>query len=294
MSWQGILLVLFSATCHAAWNLLSKSSGGPIAFSRQALRWSAICYLLPILLIQPQVVYSPRYLICVVTSGVAVGLFFLFLSLAYQHGQVSVAYPIARSFPILVVTWVAMLWGRYPSGLGLGGILLIMVGCFVLPMQRFTLGPEGFAPGNYFNRSCFWALMAALATSVFAIIDKIAAGSIVTKDFIPSLLTGVNYVYLQNLVAAGVMEVSTFRLKQPAPASHRPHAIAAGLIFLVSYTLIILALEREPVAYVVSFRQISIVIAAVVSLIWIEKQAHLPRMAGIALIFVGVMLIGVA
>lgn len=294
MSWQGILLVALSACCHAAWNLLSKASNGPTAFSRQALRWSAICYAPLILLIQPQIHYSTHYLLCILSSGTAVGLFFFSLSKAYQHGNVSVAYPIARSFPILVVTWVAALWGRVPSSLGLCGILLIMTGCFVLPMNRFAFAPDGFALRNYLNRSCSWALLAALFTSIFAVIDKSAAAGIPELGVGQTLLTGINYVYLQNIIAWVVMELACLKLKQPNPERQRPKAIVAGLIFLASYSLILIALISEPVAYVVSFRQISIVIATIVSLIWLEKVRPLPRMVGIALIFSGVFLIGTA
>ena len=292
MSWLGILLVALSAFCHAVWNLLSKASNGPTAFSRQALRWSAICYAPLILLIQPQVHYSPQYLTCILASGSAVGLFFFSLSKAYQYGNVSVAYPIARSFPILVVTWVAALWGRFPSFLGLCGILLIMAGCFVLPLNRFAFTPDGFALRNYLNRSCVWALLAALATSLFAVIDKTAAANIPDLAVSQTLLTGINYVYLQNIMALIVMELACLHLKQPNPEVQRPKAIIAGLIFLISYSLILIALISEPVAYVVSFRQISIVIAAVVSLVWLEKTRPLPRIVGIALIFTGVVLIG--
>jgi uncharacterized membrane protein len=294
MTWLGILLVAISACCHAAWNLLSKASSGPTAFSRQALRWSAICYAPLILLMQSQVDYSPRYAICILTSGSAVGLFFFSLSKAYQYGNVSVAYPIARSFPILVVTWVAALWGRFPSAPGLCGIFLIMAGCFILPMNRFSFSPDGFALRNYLNRSCAWALLAAFATSLFAIIDKIAAAEISTLTGNQPLLTSINYVYLQNVMALFVMELACFKLKQPNPKEQRPKAIIAGLIFLASYSLILIALISEPVAYVVSFRQISIVIAAVVSLVWLEKVRPFPRLVGIALIFTGVVLVGTA
>lgn len=292
MSWQGILLVSLSALCHAAWNLLSKASQGPTAFTRQALRWSAICYAPLFLLITPWAFSSARYLACVISSGIFVGLFFFSLSKAYQYGQVSVAYPIARSFPILVVTWVAILWGQLPSPMGMGGILLIIAGCFVLPLNRFAFAPDGFALRNYLNRSCAWALIAALFTSIFAVVDKVAASELPTLSLSETLASGVAYVYLQNLVALLVMEAATLKLKQPHPAEERPRAIAAGLIFLASYSLILLALIREPVAYVVSFRQVSIVIAALVSLVWLEKTRPLPRLAGIVLIFTGVLFVG--
>jgi uncharacterized membrane protein len=294
MSWQGMLLVLLSACCHSAWNLLSKASSGPPAFARQALRWSALCYLPLFLLLQPLCAYSRIFLTCVLASGVATGLFFLALSNAYRYGKISVAYPIARAFPILVVTWVAILWGRYPSALGLVGIMVIICGCFLLPLQRFAIAPDGFAFGNYFSRSSAWALTAALATSVFSVIDKGAAVSLPTAPAATALATRIVYVYLQNLMAWLTVEVFTCGLRQPDSRQQRPRAIAAGLIFLISYALIMLALTIDPVAYVVSFRQLSIVITALVSMYALEREIVLPRLAGIGLIFCGVLLVGLA
>jgi len=294
LSLSAILLVLLSAVCHSLWNLLAKLSAGPIAFMRQALRFSALCYA-PLFLIFLFVVdYSPTYLACILASGLAVGLFLFCLSKAYQYGQVSVAYPIARSFPILVVTWVLFLWGVTPSAVGMAGILLVVVGCFVLPLGSFSMGPNGFTPANYLNRSCFWALLAAIATSFFSVIDKYAAVNMPTTPVDLAIYYRINYVYLQNLVALLVMEICTLRLKQPHPVAHRSYALFAGLIFLISYSLILFALTSDPVAYVVSFRQVSILITVLVSMFWIERQVSKPRLVGVGLIFIGVVMVGLA
>jgi uncharacterized membrane protein len=90
------------------------------------------------------------------------------------------------------------------------------------------------------------------------------------------------------------MEVCTLRLKQSYPVTHRYRALFAGLIFLVSYSLVVLALTSDPVAYVVSFRQVSILITVMVSMLWIERQVSLPRLVGVSLIFVGVVMVGLA
>lgn len=261
---------------------------------RQALRYSALCYAPLFLLFLFFVDYSPTYIACFAASGFAVGLFMFCLSKAYQYGQVSVAYPIARSFPILVVTWVLFLWGVTPSSVGMTGIVLIVVGCFVLPMNRFCLGADGFAISNYLNRSCFWAVLAAIATSVFSVIDKYAAVSMPTVPADLAIYSRINYVYLQNLVALIVMEICTLHLKQPHPDAHRYRALFAGLIFLISYSLIVLALTSDPVSYVISFRQVSILITVVVSMFWLEQQRSAPRLVGVGLIFVGVVMVGLA
>jgi len=294
MTSLGLLLVFLSALCHACWNLLSKASGGPISFMRRALKYSTLLYLPLFLCAQPWAAYDPAVLLCIASSGFALGLFFFCLSLAYHHGHASVVYPIARSFPILVVTWVALAWGRIPSPLALTGIALIVGGCFILPMRRLTLGPDGLALANYANRSCFWAFMAALMTAAFSIIDKIAAVALPVEPTSVALISRINYVYLQNAVAWLVMEGIVAWRRWPREQGSRQAVITVGLLLLVSYSLIVMALTTDPVAYVVSFRQISILFTAGVSMIWIERQVHLTRTVAIAVIFAGVVMVGLA
>lgn len=294
MTTQGIILVLISAFTHAAWNLLSKSSGDPVSFLRMVLRYATLCYLPFFLVFQFYCSYTGTVLACIVGSGVTIAFYIICLSQAYRHGQVSVAYPIARSFPILVVAGAMILWGRAPSPTALGGMLLVVAGCFVLPLKRFRMGPDGLAFRNYMNRSCFWAILTALLTTVYSLIDKHAAVSIPEQSPGMMVLARANYVYVQNCVAWVTLEFVMRLRKQPLNSVRRLPAIFAGLIYIGSYTLVIVAMATDPVAYVVSFRQVSILITAVLAMLLIERSVSRPRLLGVCMIFGGVVLVGLA
>ncbi len=294
MSLQGILFVLISALCNSAWNLLSKTGSGPIAFIRMALRYSALCYLPVFLYFQLFVHYDFNMVRCVAVSGLSVGLFFFALSNAYQHGHISVAYPITRAVPILLVAWAALLMGQPPSATGLTGMILVMAGCFILPLTRFTPGAEGLHLRSYLNRSCFWALVAAIATVVFSLVDKHAAVSLQGATPTELVMNRLNYVYIQHLIAWLVVESVTRNLREvPVPGQH-PRAALAGVLFLISYCMIVLALMNEPLSYVVAFRQVSILMTSIVSIIWIEKHAPRTRLVGLCAVFAGVVLVALA
>ncbi len=289
-----MLLVLLSACCHATWNLLSKSGGDPVSFLRRALFYSAALYFPLFLALQAWVVYTPVYLLCLLISGILTGLYFFALGKAYFHGHMSVAYPIARTFPIFVVTWAGVLLGEKPSPAGLLGIVAIVAGCFVLPLRRFTCGEDGFAWRNYFNWSCFWAFWAALWTSAYSIIDKYAALETARLAGGAAFAAKINYVYLQNLIAWLTVLLVVRLTRLPETPVDRRRAIPAGLIFLVSYSLILMAFATDAAAYVVSFRQLSIVLTAVASMVWIERDFSRPRLLGVLVIFAGVVLVGLS
>jgi uncharacterized membrane protein len=234
MSLLGALLVVLSALCHASWNLVSKSDGDPVRFIRTSLRYSTLCYLPLFLLMQPFVNYAPGYLLSAVCSGVLVAFYFYALSRAYQHGDVSVAYPLARGLPVFLMVWVALCLGEELSLTGLAGILLILCGCFVVPLSRFTFSIGSFWSAGYFNRSCCWAGFSAIMTCAYTLVDKSASATMPIFPLSLAIVTKVNYVYMQNTIAWMFMEftvpVSSSLSKQGNNVVN-PRELYAGLVF---------------------------------------------------------------
>ncbi len=71
-------------------------------------------------------------------TGLCQLIYFIGLAGAYRRGDMSVAYPLIRSVPIIFVTILTFVRQENPLNeqtvLGIG---LIVVGSFVLPMTRF-------------------------------------------------------------------------------------------------------------------------------------------------------------
>jgi uncharacterized membrane protein len=287
MSTLGIILVLLSAVTHASWNIVTKKDGtDPIAYLVRALFWSTLLYLPFFLYLQFQIAYTPVYTLCLALSALCSGLYFYTLAMAYQKAPVSVVYPIARTFPILVVTWAGIFLRERPSAWGVAGILIIVLGCFVLPLPSLKPG-SGLSLSLYFNAGTLWALLSALFTSIYSMSDKMAARTYSALSMKQGIFLSVNYVYLQNAVSLLIMlGIMRFRKMALLPAP-RKYTLPSGLIFMISYLLVMLAMRIEPVAYVVSLRQVSIVIAAAASMVWVEKVFSWPRFLGSVLIFLG-------
>ena len=295
MTLEGIILVLLSAILHASWNFLSKcTEADPVSFMTEALIYSAICYLPLFIVLQFFMKYDMVYVICVVSSGICCGFYFYALGKAYLHGHVSVAYPVARSFPLLVLVWSGLFLGEVPSMTGGIGVFCVIAGCFILPLKKFCLGEEGFVLKHYLNRSCFWALLSAVFTSIYSMIDKYSTVRPADGGLVVSIIQKVNYVYIQNtislIVLLAIFAFTGFKIVQV----RRKRVLWSGLVFLVSYALIMMAFVGNQTSYVVSLRQFSIVITAVLSMWFIEKDFSVPRLVGVVIIFGGVILIGIS
>ena len=286
-------MVFFSALCHTSWNILSKlNNADPMSFLTKALFYSALLYFPLFVFMQFHVVYTITYTLCFLASGLFVGIYFFSLAKAYETGDISTAYPVARSFPILVLAWAGLFLDEVPSFTGLIGISFIISGCFLLPIKKFKFGKDGFSLKNYMNASSFWAFLAALFTSFYSLVDKYATiENHPGLSHFESILQKVNYVYLQNFISLLVVVVILKSRKYDYEKVGRGAVVFAGLIFLVSYTLILVAFMENKTAYVVSFRQLSIVLTAILSMLFIEKRFSKMRLGGAVIIFTGVVLV---
>jgi len=70
--------------------------------------------------------------ILIVTSAIVHALYALSLAKAYEKGDLSLVYPIARLAPIFVLLWSTLIWREAMSPAGIAGVLIIVFGpmCF--------------------------------------------------------------------------------------------------------------------------------------------------------------------
>ena len=159
----------------------------------------------------------PSVWLLLITTGIFQTIYILGLANAYQRGDLSILYPIARSSPVLVVIIVTLFFDRADqiSAQCIWGIALVAVGMFILPMKHLS----DFHIDNYLNSSVLFALMATFATAGYSIIDDEAlrllrdspalpiAGwqATILYAFFEGLITSVwlgVWVYFKNAVAS--------------------------------------------------------------------------------------------
>ena len=158
-----IVLLVASAVLHASWNLISKRNSPTASFFLIANTAGGLL-LLPVLLWHGDVLWGlpPRVWVLLGVTGFFMAFYYSSLAGAYRAGDISVAYPLARSSPVIVVTVVTFGLGRgdQVSAQCVMGILLVVLGCFVVPMRRLS----EIRLSNYLNLACAMALLAAVGT----------------------------------------------------------------------------------------------------------------------------------
>ncbi len=301
MDGLAVILVLSSCVTHAAWNLIAKKSSKTIGFF-----W--LGSLLVLVALTPvffalggaQMLsrVSPRLWLYLPITGLSMAVYYGCLAVAYRHGEVSVAYPLVRTTPIFVLLLAGLLLGQIPSILAVFGIVLVVVGCFFLPLERLGFGPGGFTPRSYLNRAGFWALGAALGSSGYTLVDDMAMELV--KEAAPGLRGAFFYEYLQyGALATGLLVTSLiFEGRAKVVAAIRTEKLKAVVVsatVFLTYLLILWAYTHaDKVAYVAGLRQLSIVLGVGGGILFFKERGGLPRIIAAAAIVAGLVLIGLA
>jgi uncharacterized membrane protein len=269
-----IVLVLASSVFHVAWNSLVKTSGDPLATATRAVG-------LGILAITPAAAVAwlatgrpalpPEGWLIAGISGIVSAAYFIPLSAAYRRGALSSVYPVARGSGALLgaIVGVVVLGERLQPA-GYLGVALLLGGTLVAALataSRATVGP---------------ALLAGCAVAAYSALDRVG------------VRTGPAWLYAWALWAVCAVALVAWRVfmarrraavdsqavvaGEPAGAAGAGQwigvgsvaadrddlgrSLAAGLLIIGTYLLILLAFQIAPLAGVAPLREATTILAA--------------------------------
>ncbi len=280
-------LLLLSAVAHAAWNLLAKRSLNKQVFLWLATLVSAVAFLAPFMLL-----YRPFPAVgwfFIVLSGTLEGLYFSLLGSAYQHGDFSLVYPLARgSAPVFVILLASIFLGERVFWGAMVGICLVVVGIYTLHLK--SLDRRGLvAPFlSLKERPSQLAVLTGLTIGSYSVVDKVGVG----------YAGPVSYLYLVFLVSS-LLLLPYMLLMRPAEVRLEWRASAAsivvvGIMFVAGFLLVLYALTLSQVSYVAPVREISVVFGAILGALVLREPFARNKIVGSTLIFAGVVCIALA
>ncbi|WP_304511329.1 hypothetical protein [Desulfopila sp. IMCC35008] len=292
------ILVIISAIMHSSWNVLSKSASPTIGFF-QLTTLGTILWFSPVLYFTADLMSGMSLTLWAILliAGLFQAIYYIGLACAYARGALSIAYPLARSFPLLIVTALTFMVGRGSeiSYLALAGISVIIVGALILPMK--TIRDLRFE--NYLNASCAFALIAALGTAGYSFVDDIGMNLLKrVPDEASGWMRALLYLvlecvftafWLQLLMMTSRTSMDHFRTNW---RSLLKPALLAGLAIGATYGIILLAMTHaQNISYVVGLRQLSIPLGAIMGVFILKEKASYPRFIGITILFIGLILV---
>ena len=297
MSFLAFILIFFSAGLHASWNLIAKRSRMDLAFYAvivlvDALMGAWVWFALPLRL--SQLTFGFYAVLC----GTALSelLYCFGLVMAYRKMDMSSAYPMMRSLPLLLTALLTALlgFGDPLTAAAKWGMFIVFVGCMVMPLNKFS----DFGISNYLNRRIMFVLITAMGTTLYTICDSKAqeimrrcapevSGAMISCTYyeLRHIAVAIPIVGLLLALPRGRAEAAELRRHGIGPAA------LAGVFAGLTYILVLMAMNYVTnVSYVQAFRQLGLVVGMLEGIFILKERCTLTKVTGIVLIVSGLVL----
>ncbi len=286
MTLFSLVLLLAAALLHALSNALIKQSRDKLAFTWWMLTmWAVIGLPLLFFAGQPQ----PIGWLIILASGLVEAVYFITLTRAYALGDLSQVYPVARgSAPLFVLLWALLFLGERPSPLGVGGILLVVCGLYLVNLpsladwKRPLLGFQAAAVR--------WALSTGLLISIYSAIDKVGVRYVDPLPYL-YLFLFVTWIALAAQWLSPDRRPALLAELQPDIKRRLLHAASVALLGAGAYGLVLAALRMSPVSYVSPVRELSVVIGAWIGVRFMNEPGGRLRIIAALLVAIGISVI---
>lgn len=269
------LAVLGAAFLHASWNALiklgaSKMTGMLILTLVQGGAGLIIALSRP----WP----DAQVWLWLLASGVFHSAYKLFLAYAYEQGDLSRVYPIARGAAPLMVVVI--------SALFLADVILPWeyVGVFVLGLGILTMAQGVFSSGES-RRLVPLAIGSAMATAGYSLVDGLGARVSGDATAYVGWLFALDALFFTPICLA-------LRGRAVLVADRRAWvmgSLAAGASY-GAYAIAVWAMTVAPIALVAALRETSILFAVLIGWVWFGERLGVTKAVAAALIVGGVVL----
>ena len=280
------ILVAISSVSHATWNYMAKGSSVRLAFIWLMNLTSQLTFL-PFFIIYMSDWSVPwSVLPLLLASSIAELIYFLALSRAYDVGDLSLVYPLARSSPLFVAVLSVLILGEMISFWGIAGILLIIFGVYTLHLRSFRIKEMLMPLRSVRDKASQLALLAALGTTAYSLIDSRGV----------SMIDPIRYNFWLEIFLT--LMLTPFTLKGGAGVAAGTwrnqgfRALVSGILMRGGYILVLVAMTMAPVSYILAIRQVSIVMGALLGVAILKDRYGRMRLLSSSIIFVGVYILG--
>ncbi len=268
------ILILVSALCHAVWSAIIKSSKNPLSLM-------GITSVLEVTIFLPLTFTVPFPTLEVWYFLIATVIIHVFYRLnviySYRYGDLSYIYPISRGSSCLFVAIISILFlSSDISVAGFVGILIVCIGLFLISYSKnLSFNFRGFA----------LAISTAILITAYTLVDGV--GVRLSEN-------GFSYIYwlftLNGIPLLIIGLISKDGLRKRETYTFRS-GIAAGVFATSSYAIVVWSMQFIEIAYVSSIREISIVFAAIIGMVFLFERNAKSRIIPSILIVSGISVV---
>jgi drug/metabolite transporter (DMT)-like permease len=272
-----LLLALAAAFVHAGWNLLLSRARDSEAATAVALVAGSIAFA-PVAAATWQV--GAKALPYAAGSAALELVYLVLLARAYQEGELSVVYPVARgSAPLLILAFSLAVLNASLDAASIAGVCLVAGGVMLVRGSGETASTRDLA----------MALAIGVCIAGYALFDKQGLKHAHPLPYLELVVAVPGLIY--------VLMLARWRGTTALRAEVSPASISAGLGMFAAYGLVLAAIRLAPgssLAAVQAVRETSVVIAVVAARFFLSEPVTRTRLAGAIAVVAGVAAIAAA
>lgn len=275
MSAAVLALVLSAALLHASWNAMVKGAGDRwLALGLVALGHLFAGSVAALFLPLPE---PATWLYIAASTIIHLG-YYYWLSQAYERGDLSTIYPVARgAAPLLVAAGAWVFVGEALPPAAWAGIAIISTGIFLL--ARPGRGGGALSAG----------IVPALLTSLTIAAYSVADGMGVRLASEP--LSYIAWLYIAEGFFAFFVLIGWRERARKLSRRAVLTGISGGVISCGAYGLALVAKTMAPLGMVSALRETSVVFAALLGVFLFGEKPRARRLAAAAIVTCGVILV---
>ncbi len=291
MGFDRLALLVLTALIHALWNFISKKGLDKQVFLWMMMVATSVLFLIPVLVLHES--FPAEGWVYIILSGSVTVLYVMLLGGAYQNGDLSAVYPVARGTAPVWTTLIAfVLLGEAIPPIGLAGIALVAVGVFISqlrprPKEATVTVLTDFLPS--LRGKAFWlSIFTGLSIAAYSVVDRVGV------RYVPP----VTYLYLVFLVAGVLLAPYMLRARGRQVAeewrAHKLQVAAVAVMSMTAYVMVLYVMRTTMVGYVSAVRESSVIFAALLGTLALRESFGGQKVLGSVVIFAGVILIALA
>lgn len=299
MTWTAFFLIIASAMFHASWNLLAKKN-------KMTLPFLAVLFFCSMLVTANIFFWTPvdyfslpiKFWGALFFTLIGDAIYWVGLMTSYRLMDMSSAYPMMRSLPILLTAAATSILGTGDklTACAVAGIILIFAGCMSIPLPSY----KEWNWHSYFRKGMLFVFITACGTTWYTIMDsqtqKILRDALSGSGISTPMLSISYYAMRELLLTAGVCIPVLLIPRHRKQLKHiwseyRLAPLFAGLFASLTYALVLLAMNYvNNVSYVQVFRQVGLLIGMAGAFFLLKEKITLPKIIGGLLIVTGLIL----
>jgi len=270
------LLIFFAAFLHALWNIIIKSLknslvGVAVKVFFQSVIFAPIIFFVPL----PEGI-TWFYLIA---SALLHSFYFILLGIMYNREDLTFIYPVARGCAPVFVTILSLIFLKDTIPFfGIVGIVIASLALILISANNLNT--------NLALTTIGISIFIAFIISIYTFTDGAGVRSVensatyIIWNFFFGGWIAISYVYLTNKKALFSLKLKELFL-----------IICATIISFSAYAIIIWSMKYEPIGFVASMRESSIIFASLVGLVLLREKIGYIRIISGVLFFIGVCFI---